>query len=91
MQGNLDYSYNLRLGENIGSLSYEQIPNYKKNPLYTNWSKMVESGRRNPKNIKCLICSFVDRIKLNLTNFIGFFIYKPVNCRKDKEKEICKK
>lgn len=91
VQGNLDYAYNLRLGENIGSLSYEQITDYKEHPLYTNWSKVVESGRRNPKNIKCLICYFVDKIKLNWTNFIGFFTYKPVNCRKDKEKEICKK
>lgn len=84
VQGNLDYAYNLRLGENIGSLSYEHIPEYKKHPLYENWHKIVESGKRNPKNIRCMICSYIDKIKLSWVNFIGFFTYKPQNCRKDK-------
>lgn len=91
VQGNLDYAYNLRLGENIVSLSYECIDNYQDHPAYTNWNKIVESGRRNPKNIRCLICSFIEKIKPTWTNFTGFFAHKPINCRKDKEKEICNK
>ena len=84
VQGNLDYAYNLRLGENIGSLSYEHISEYKEHPLYENWNKIIKNGKRNPKNIRCMICSFIDKIKLSLANFIGFFTYKPQNCRKDK-------
>lgn len=84
VQGNLDYAYNLRLGENIGSLSYDHISEYEEQPLYKNWNKIIERGKRNPKNIRCMICSFIDKIKLSLANFIGFFTYKPQNCRKDK-------
>ena len=84
IQGNLDYEYNLRLGENIGSLSYEHISEYKEHPLYENWNKIIKNGKRNPKNIRCMICSFIDKIKLSWANFIGVFTYKPQNCRKDK-------
>lgn len=86
VQGNLDCAYNLRLRENIGSLSYERIADYKEDPLYTNWSKIVESGRRNPKNINWLIYSFTYKIKLVWANLKGFFTYKLIDCRKDNEK-----
>lgn len=88
IQGNLDYEYNLRLGENIGSLSYEHISEYKEHPSYENWNKIIKNGKRNPKNIRCMICSFIDKIKLSWANFIEFFTYKPQNCRKDKGEKI---
>lgn len=52
VQGNLDYAYNLRLGENIGSLSYEHISEYKEHPLYENWNKIIKNGKRNPKKMQ---------------------------------------
>jgi len=43
------------------------------------------------KVLNWLICSFTYKMKMIWVNFKGFFTYKPINCRKDEEKEICKK
>ncbi len=90
VQGNLDCIYNYRLGGTLGSISFDHIPEYESNSLYKNWFGIIEKGRINPKNIRCLTCLLLDRINLIQVNFIGFWDYKPTNCRKNKEKKNAK-